>query len=83
MILKKDEGMLSIPKRSARKGLDEDIISSVISFHLNDEFLWEMPGAKEYVSIGYKQHKQRRLLLCNLSEMQFFKKNFRILKLTF
>ena len=28
-----------------------------------------MPGAKEYVSIGYKQHKQKRLLLCNVTEL--------------
>ena len=28
-----------------------------------------MPGAKEYVSTGYKQHKQKRLLLCNVTEL--------------
>ena len=28
-----------------------------------------MPGAKEYVSVAYKVHKQKRLLLCNLKEL--------------
>ena len=53
----------------ARKEIDEDTINNVISFYLDDEFSREMPGAKEYVSIGYKQHKQKRLLLCNLTEL--------------
>ena len=57
MTLKKDEGVLSKPKRLARKGIDEDTINYVVSFYLNDKFSREMPGAKEYVSIGYKQHK--------------------------
>ena len=29
-----------------------------------------MPGAKKYVGIGYKQLKQKRLLLCNLTELK-------------
>ena len=28
-----------------------------------------MPGAKDYVSVAYKVHKQKRLLLCNLKEL--------------
>ena len=74
-------------KDVARKGIDEDSINNVISFHLDDKFSKEMPGAKEYVSIGYKQHKQQRLLLCNLTELcnfleeisQFYSCIFKIL----
>ena len=72
MNLKKDEDVLSKPKRLARKGIAEDTINNVISFYLDDEFSREMPEAKEYVSIGYKQHKQKRLLLCNLTELCYF-----------
>ena len=61
MALKKHEGVLSRPKILAKKGIDEDAINNVISFHLDDQFSREMPGTKEYVSIGYKQHKQKRL----------------------
>ena len=67
--LKKDEGVLSKPKRLARKGIDEETIHNVILFYLDDEFSREMPGAREYVNMGYKQHKQKRLLLCNLTEL--------------
>ena len=53
MTLKKDGGVLLIPKRSVRKVHDEVIISNVISFCLNDEFSGEMAGAKENISKGY------------------------------
>ena len=43
-----------------------------------------MPGAKEYVSIDYKQHKQKRLLLGNLSELRAeFKEKFQVSKVGF
>ena len=84
MTLKKNEGVLSKPKRSVRKGIDQDSINNVISFYLDDEFSREMPGAKEYVSIGYKQHKQKRLLLGNLSELYAaFKEKFQDSKVGF
>ena len=50
--LKKDESLLSKPKRLVRKGINEDNISNVISFYLDDEFSREMPGAKECVNTG-------------------------------
>ena len=56
MILEKDEGVLSKPKRLAIKGIHENTKNNVISICLDDEILKEMPGAKEYVSISYKQH---------------------------
>ena len=83
MTLKKNEGVLSKPKRSVRKGIDQDSINNVISFYLDDEFSREMPGAKEYVSIGYKQHKQKRLLLGNLSELYAAFKKFQDSKVEF
>ena len=63
MTLKKDEGVLLKPKRLARKGIDEETINNGISFYLDDEFSRRMPGAKEYVSISYKQHKQKRFII--------------------
>ena len=69
MTLKKDKGVLSKPKRLARKGIHEETINDAILFYFDDEFSREMPRTKEYVSIGYKQHKQKRLLLCHLTEL--------------
>ena len=37
----------------------------------------ELPGAKEYVSKGYKQHEQKKLLLCYLTELSaIFREKF-------
>ena len=85
MTVKKNKGVLSKPNRSVRKGIDQDSINNVILFYLDDEFSREMPGAKEYVSIGYKQHKQKRLLLSNLSKLYelHLRRNFKTLKLDF
>ena len=43
----------------------------------------KMPEAKEYVSIGYKQHKQKRLLLGNLKLYAAFKEKFQDSKVGF
>ena len=69
MKLKKDEGILSIPKRSIRQGVNEEILKRVADFYENDEYSKELPGAKDYVSVGYNVHHQKRLLLCNLKEL--------------
>ena len=43
-----------------------------------------MPEAKEYVSISYKQHKQKRLLLCYLTELNaIFQEKFHNSKVGF
>ena len=54
--LKKKEGILSVPKRNVRKGLDdyENTLKKVTAFYENDEYSEEMPGAKDYISIGFK-----------------------------
>ena len=42
-------------------------------FYQSDEFSRMCPGKKEYVSVkidGVKQHKQKKLLLTNLKELQ-------------
>ena len=61
--LKKNEDVLSKPKRSVKKGIDEKSINNVISFYLDDEFLREMPGAKEYVRIGYKTALTEKIII--------------------
>ena len=43
-----------------------------------------MPGKKEYVSIDRKVHKQKRLVLCNLSELYTsFKEKYPDVKIGF
>jgi len=67
--LKKEQGVLAKPIRASRKGIDEDVISLVCDFYQDDEFSRLMPGSKDIVSVGYKVHQQKRLLLCNLKEL--------------
>ena len=65
-----------------RVGILQETIDLVESFYQNDEYSREMPGAKQFVSVGYKIHKQKRLLLCNLSELYaVFKEKYPDLKI--
>ena len=56
------------PKREGAK-LDENIKSIVIKFYEQDKYSRIMPGSKDYVSLGKKQHMQKRFLLVNLKEL--------------
>jgi len=47
----------------------------VIHFYEDSECSHTMPGSKDSVSIGYKLHKQKRLLLYNLKELYCSFKN--------
>jgi len=68
--LKQEEGILAKPSRSKRKdAINAETLNTVVEFYVDDEISREMPGKKDTVSIGYKQHKQKRLLLCNLAEL--------------
>ena len=68
--LKEEKGILAKLTRKTRNDkINEKMIEKVTSFFLEDEVSRQLPGKKDYVSIGYKQHKQKRLLLCNLKEL--------------
>ena len=80
--LEKEDGILAKPKRNDRVGIPQETIDLVESFYQNDEYSREMPGAKQFVSVGYKIHKQKRLMLCNLSELYAaFKEKYPDLKI--
>ena len=50
----------------------------------DDEFICQMPGKKDYVSISKGVHKQKCLVLCDLREMYAaFKEKYPIVKLEF
>ena len=50
----------------------------------DDEFIRQMPGKKDYVSISKGVHKQKCLVLCDLREMYAaFKEKYPIVKLEF
>jgi len=56
------------------------VVNDVRTFYSSDEISRVMPGMKDYVSVnidGQRQHKQKRLVLCNLKEaFEQFKQTF-------
>ena len=54
--LKKVEGILAKPVPKKGKQLPQETLDLVLNFYEDDEFSRQMPGKKDYVSIGIKQH---------------------------
>ena len=44
-------------------------IKIVESFYQDDEYTRQMPGRKDYLSVGNQIHVQKRLILSNLKEL--------------
>ena len=67
--LKKFGGILSkhVPKKG--KTLPQETLDLVQSFYEDDECSRQLPGKKDFVSISRNVHKQKQLILCNLSEL--------------
>jgi len=82
--LKKVNGILAKPELKKGKILPQKTLDLVQSFYEDDEYSRQMPGKKEYVSIDRKVHKQKRLVLCNLSELYTsFKEKYPDVKIGF
>ena len=67
--LKKVGGILAKPAPKNCKTLSQETLNLVQSFYEDDEYSRQMPGSKDYVSIDWNVHKQKRLVLCNVSEL--------------
>ena len=67
--LKKFGGILSkhVPKKG--KTLPQETLDLVQSFYEDDECSRQLPGKKDFVSISRNVHKQKQLVLSNLSEL--------------
>ena len=68
----KDKGVMSSPNSKAGKPLCEETVKLVKAFYHHDDISRVMPGIKDFLSVrndeGEKEHKQKRLVLCNLKE---------------
>ena len=67
--LKKVGGILAKPAPHKGKTLPQETLDLVQSFYEDNEYSPQMPGKKDYVYIGLNVHKQKQLVLCNLSEL--------------
>lgn len=78
--LKKQKGILAMPGSKKGKVLPEATICKVKEFYENDENSRVMPNKKDVISIkinGEKQHKQKRLMLCDIKALHVqFKQQF-------
>ena len=74
--LAREKGILALPEPKRGKCLSNEVENLTKLFYENDEYLWLMPGAKDYVSIARNVHQQKRLLLCNLKELYHSCKEF-------
>eukprot|EP00795_Rhopilema_esculentum_P017865 gene17865-biopygen566 len=62
------KGVLGLPERKRGKTLPAETAQLIENFYCNDENSRQMPGKKDYVSIGRNVHVQKRLLLLDSKE---------------
>ena len=71
--LRDKKGILGEREKAAKgKKLSEEVKQKVIEFYQDDSNSRILPGAKDFISVNTtegKIHKQKRLVLCNLSEL--------------
>ena len=67
-----EKGVLSSPNPKGHRLLPVDTEEAVKDFYLSDNISRVMPGKKDFLSVvgadGKREHKQKRLVLCNLRE---------------
>lgn len=70
--LRESDGILAKPTPKTGKTLSNEVIEDVIKFYEDDQISRMCPGAKDFVSVKLgdrREHKQKRLILCNLKEV--------------
>ena len=67
--LAKKEGVLAVPQTKRGKMLPDQINILVKNFYEDNENSRQMPGQKDFVSVSWKVHMQKRLLLSSLKEL--------------
>ena len=72
--LKKISGIFSVSGTKKGKIFSEITLNRVNNVYHDDEFTRQMPGKKDYVSIGRKQHMQSALFYVILKNFMFLLK---------
>ena len=68
-LLRDTKGIIHLPEFYSHSKISEELKNNITSFYCDDEYSRELPGKKDYVSVGKNQHMSKRLLLCNLKEL--------------
>lgn len=71
--LVKENGILTSPMPKKGRILSADVENLIVNFYHDNENSRMLPGKKDFVSVkkedGSREHMQKRLILCNLSEL--------------
>ena len=69
--LRQKSGILAQPTVKKGRPLPQETVEAVKSFYLDDSnsYMRVLPGKNDFISVGYKKHEQKRLILCNLDEL--------------
>lgn len=67
--LTKSQGVLPSLKQKDGHKVSDEVIKDVISFYEEDDNSRVCPGKKDFVSLGQKKYKQKRLILFSLNEL--------------
>ena len=67
--IREEKGILGMPDKVTGMKIKKVLLNAVQSFYCSDENSQQLPGKKDFVSLGQKRHMQKRLLLCNIKEL--------------
>ena len=66
MVLKEQKGVLALTNPATGRLISQEVKDLVQQVYFDGNYSWQMPGKKDYVSIGKKFHMFKQLILCNL-----------------
>ena len=65
VILKEHKGILALTNPPTGRHRSQEVKDLVEQFYCDEISSRQIPGKKDYVSIGKKVHMSKRLILCN------------------
>ena len=69
ILLREQRGILALPGQMVGRRISDDVKKLVVDFYCSDDNSRQMPGKKDYVSLGKGQHMSKRLILGNIREL--------------
>ena len=67
-MLRDQKGIITCPDLIQHQKISQQILDTIKAFYCDDDYSKQMPGKKDYVSLGKKQYISKRLILYNLKE---------------
>ena len=55
-LLRAEKGILAFPEETKHQKINQEVINTISNFYCDDEVSRQLPGKKDYVSIGKNNH---------------------------